>query len=70
MFSRTLRAELARRIGSRVLLVTDNYEGEGTLMSISGNLISLNEATGYGETALVNLSVDELNFVRILSATV
>ncbi|MGG3799485.1 hypothetical protein [Metabacillus fastidiosus] len=71
MFNSILLAELARRMGSRVLIVTDNYEGEGTLMNIVGDLVALNETEGYGnETTTVNIPVGAINFVRILSTTV
>ncbi|MED4455467.1 hypothetical protein [Metabacillus fastidiosus] len=71
MFNSILLDELSRHMGSRVLIVTDNYEGEGILMSMVGDLIVLHETEGYGnETTAVNIPVDGINFVRILSTTV
>ncbi|MGG3805955.1 hypothetical protein [Metabacillus fastidiosus] len=71
MFNSMLLDELLRHIGSRVLIVTDNYEGEGILINVVGDLVVLNETEGYGnETTTVNIPVDGINFIRILSTTV
>ncbi|KKI93663.1 hypothetical protein WQ54_03385 [Bacillus sp. SA1-12] len=66
MFSDMLAAELAGRIGARVLIATDNAEVEGILMSVNGNLITVVENNGYGAGRLTSVSALYVNFVRFL----
>ena len=64
MFEETFAAELARRVGSRVEVATDNNLIEGILSTVTAELVLVIEITsGYGNTKLY-VSVDAIDFVR------
>lgn len=66
MFSATLSAELADRVGSRVQVATDTNFFEGVLGSVSGGLIVIIQTSGYGVGVSVNIAIDAINFIRII----
>ncbi|MFD1361143.1 hypothetical protein [Lentibacillus salinarum] len=69
MFQDTFAAELARRIGSRVEVATDNNLIEGVLSTVTANLVLVVEIdSGYGDNNTLYLSVGAINFVRFPAA--
>lgn len=47
MFASTLSAELAKRIGSQVEIALDDSLFEGILLSVSGELLTIIQSSGY-----------------------
>lgn len=68
MFQATFSAELASRVGSRVEIATDTNLIEGVLTSVSAELVIAVQVSGYGPGNTVYISIDAINFVRILAA--
>ncbi|WP_299095401.1 hypothetical protein [uncultured Metabacillus sp.] len=66
MFSEMLAAELAGRIGARVLIATDHAEVTGHILNVTGNLITVVENNGYGAGTTTSMSALYVNFVRFL----
>lgn len=65
MFEQTFAAELAKRIGSKVEVATDNNLIEGTLSTVTAELVLVIEvSSGYGSNTKLYVSVDAINFVR------
>ena len=66
MFEATLSAQLGNLIGSRVEIATDTNLIEGVLVSISSELVIAVEVSTYGTGLTVFISIDAINFIRIL----
>lgn len=65
MFEATFAAELAKRIGARVEVATDNNLIEGILSTVTAELVLVIEVnSGYGQNTKLYVSVDAINFVR------
>ncbi|GAB3790831.1 hypothetical protein [Virgibacillus kimchii] len=65
MFEDTFAAELATRIGSNVLVATDNNMTEGILSTVTPDLVLVIEVNdGYGDNTKMYVSVDAINFAR------
>lgn len=65
MFEATFAAELAKRIGSRVEVATDNNLIDGILSTVTAELVLVIEVTGgYGQNTKLYVSVDAINFAR------
>ncbi|WP_079527454.1 hypothetical protein [Halobacillus hunanensis] len=68
MFEATFTAELATHVGTRVEVATDNNLIEGLLSTVTEDLILVIEVdSGYGDNNKLYISVDAINFVRLLA---
>lgn len=68
MFASTLSAELAKRIGSQVEVVLDDTLFEGILLSVSGELLTIIQGSGYGPGVNLTISIPSINFIRLPQA--
>ncbi|MEW4281686.1 hypothetical protein [Priestia megaterium] len=68
MFASTLSAELAKRIGSQVEVALDDSLFEGILLSVSGELITIIQSSGYGTSANLTIALPSINFIRLPQA--
>ncbi|WP_047749647.1 hypothetical protein [Priestia megaterium] len=68
MFASTLSAELAKRIGSQVEVALDDSLFEGILLSVSGELITIIQNSGYGTSANLTIALPSINFIRLPQA--
>lgn len=69
MFEETFAAELAKRIGSRVEVATDNNLVEGVLSTVTAELVLvIDVSSGYGRNTKLYISVDAINLVRFTVA--
>ncbi|WP_059103231.1 hypothetical protein [Shouchella shacheensis] len=64
MFENTFAAELENRLNTTVEVATDNNLVEGTLISVTDGLITIEVSVGYGTENLVYISISAINFVR------
>ncbi len=68
MFEATFTAELATHVGARVEVATDNNLIEGLLSTVTEDLVLVIEVdSGYGDNNKLYISVDAINFVRLLA---
>ncbi|MCF8890906.1 hypothetical protein ACFX4Y_25530 [Priestia sp. YIM B13446] len=68
MFASTLSAELAKRIGSQVEIALDDSLFEGILLSVSGELLTIIQSSGYGPGVNLTISIPSINFIRLPQA--
>ena len=69
MFEETFAAELAKRIGSRVEVATDNNLVEGVLSTVTAELVLvIDVSSGYGQNNKLYVSLNAINFVRFPAA--
>lgn len=68
MFASTLSAELAKRIGSQVEVALDDSLFEGILLSVSGELITIIQNSGYGASVNLTIAIPSINFIRLPQA--
>lgn len=69
MFEDTFTAELARRLGSRIEVATNNNLIEGILSTVTPSLVLVIEvSSGYGDNVKMYVSADVINFVRFPTA--
>lgn len=68
MFASTLSAELAKRIGSQVEIALDDSLFEGILLSVSGELITIIQNSGYGASVNLTIAIPSINFIRLPQA--
>ncbi|HLQ71569.1 MAG TPA: hypothetical protein VK142_07185 [Bacillota bacterium] len=65
MFESTFSAELAKRVGSRVEVATDNNLIEGVLGNVTPtSILVINVSGGYGPNTRQFIETDAINFVR------
>lgn len=64
MFCEFFTDELARRIGSRVEVATDNNLIEGVLSTVTDEVVLVIDITsGYGQNNKLYVAADAINFV-------
>jgi len=65
MFEDTFVAELARRVGTRVEVATDNNLIEGILSTVTpSSVLIINADGGYGQNNRNFMSLDVINYVQ------
>lgn len=70
MFQNTFAAELANRVGSTVEVATDTNLIDGTLSTVTPELVLIIEVgNGYqDQNTKIYMSLDSINFIRFPSA--
>lgn len=68
MFEATFAAEMAKRIGSTVEVVTDNNLIEGILSTVTVDLVLVIEVDNGYDNLKQYVSVDAINFTRFPAA--
>ncbi|HLR03441.1 MAG TPA: hypothetical protein VK111_11910 [Virgibacillus sp.] len=65
MFEFTFVEELAKRVGSRVEVATDNNLIDGVLGNVTTNsILVINTGGGYGPNNRQFIGIDAINFIR------
>ena len=65
MFEETIAAELARRVGSKIEVATDNNLIEGIHTTVTPtSILVINVNGGYGQNTRQFIALDSINFVR------
>ncbi|MCF3943116.1 hypothetical protein [Oceanobacillus alkalisoli] len=68
MFEATFAAEMAKRIGSTVEVVTDNNLIEGILSTVTADLVLVIEVDNGYDNLKQYVSVDAINYTRFPTA--
>ena len=66
MMKHFFKDELTQYIGSDIEVSTNTFEVEGLLENVSDNLVAVVELLGFGKKKYRYISLDAINYVRIL----
>jgi hypothetical protein len=66
MIKHSFKDELTQYIGSDIEVSTNTFEVEGLLENVSNNLVAVVELLGFGLKEYRYISLDAINYVRIL----
>ena len=67
MFASLLVIELKKHLGEKVEIALDERFIEGTLFSISNDLVVVSDTFGYYPGDKLNITVQSINSVRVLN---